>query len=82
VVIDTVKKAEDSNDLILRLYESHGAHQSAHLKTALPLQKISRVDLLEDNAQPMRANASGVKLKLRPFEVLTLKITLPNKISS
>lgn len=31
VVLDTIKKAEDSNDVILRLYECYGGHARAKL---------------------------------------------------
>lgn len=31
VVLDTIKKAEDSNDIILRLYECYGGHARAKL---------------------------------------------------
>lgn len=31
VVLDTIKKAEDSNDIILRLYECYGGHARATL---------------------------------------------------
>jgi alpha-mannosidase len=76
VVIDTVKKAEDSSDLIIRLYESHGAHQRAVLQTALPAKRVSRVDLLEGNAKSIPNLSSKIKLALRPFELVTLKVTL------
>jgi alpha-mannosidase len=33
VVLDTVKRAEDSDDVILRLYEAYGGHATARLIT-------------------------------------------------
>lgn len=33
VVLDTVKRAEDSDDVILRLYEAYGGHANARLIT-------------------------------------------------
>ena len=74
VVLDTVKKAEDSDALILRLYESHGAHQVARLDSRLPIRKASRVNLLEDGNEIVRATKGRINLTLRPFEVVTLKI--------
>jgi alpha-mannosidase len=75
VVLDTVKKAEDSGDLIVRLYESHGAHQTATLAVSHPLEKAIQVDLLEAEEKPLRTAKNKIKLSLRPFEVLTLKLT-------
>jgi len=74
VVIDTVKKAEDSEDLIVRLYESHGAHQKATLSTAFAVQRAARVNLLEEEDQPIHAEQNQIKLTLRPFELVTLKL--------
>lgn len=33
VVLDTIKRAEDSDDIILRLYEAYGGHATARLIT-------------------------------------------------
>ena len=74
VVLDTVKKAEDSSDLILRFYESHGAHQEATLTVDGKIEKAARVNLLEEDDAPVRAGARQIKLKLRPFEILSLKV--------
>ena len=75
VVLDTVKKAEDTGDLILRLYESHGAHQTATLSTAIAVKNVARVNLLECEDQPVPSEAHEIKLALRPFELVTLKVT-------
>jgi alpha-mannosidase len=75
VVLDTVKKAEDSNALILRLYESHGGHQSVTMQSPLPLKEAWRVDLLEEGIEEIRIS-KGIEISLRPFEVVTLKLTL------
>ncbi len=76
VVIDTVKKAEDSDDIILRLYESHGGHQKVTLTTSLPLKKWRIVDLLEGNAAPeVSAKSGSLQLNLRPFDLVSLRLT-------
>jgi alpha-mannosidase len=74
VVLDTVKKAEGSDSLILRLYESHGAHQTAVLQSRLPWKKVSRANLLEEEAESMRLISGKIKLTLRPFEIATLRV--------
>jgi len=76
VVLDTVKKAEDSGDLIVRLYESHGAHQTATLTVPGQLKKAVRADLLETDGEPLRTAENKIKLSFRPFELLTLKLRL------
>jgi alpha-mannosidase len=75
VVIDTVKKAEDSDALVVRLYESHGGHQAATLSTAMPFKTAERVNLLEGDGEPVQHSAGKVKLSLRPFELVTIKLS-------
>ena len=36
IVIDTIKLAEDSSDIVVRLYESHGTHARCRLTSSLP----------------------------------------------
>lgn len=78
VVIDTVKKAEDSEDIIVRLYESHGTHGTALLQTVLPARTVRRCNLLEDDGddEPVSLSDGKYKFSYCPFELITLKITL------
>src|SRR5205814_1777380 len=74
VVIDTVKKAEDSDALMLRLYEAHGARGIARLSSPLPVQSVVRCSLLEDELAPLDWLDGGVDIPVSPFEVITLKL--------
>lgn len=74
IVIDTVKQAEDAHALIVRLYESSGSLQRATLRTSLPFARAGRVNLLEDVLESLPANAYGIPLMLRPFEIITLRL--------
>lgn len=38
VVLDTMKRAEDSPDIIIRLYEAYGGHARARLVCSLPMK--------------------------------------------
>ena len=75
IVLDTVKKAEDSEDLILRFYESHGARQVAKLTTSLNLARVVKTDLLESNGVSFASSRHFIKLVLRPFEILNLRLS-------
>jgi alpha-mannosidase len=77
LILDTVKKAEDSDALIVRLYECHGARGAATLRTSLPFSQATRVNLLEetDSAAPAPDLRDGaIPLNFRPFEIITLKL--------
>jgi alpha-mannosidase len=74
VIIDTVKKAEDSDATVLRLYESFGTHARVRLTSSLPVASAVTCNLLEDDGAKLPWRRGGVQLELRPFEVLTLKL--------
>jgi alpha-mannosidase len=112
VVLDVIKKAEDSNDIIMRLYEAYGGHARARLVSSLAIKKMAKCNILEDELEEMPTNraqgmsqpvnrtfstnlrvldddivelqqqaqqrqqAEGILIKLKPFEVLTLKLSL------
>ncbi|MGX1372415.1 alpha-mannosidase [Streptomyces canus] len=78
VVVEAVKLADDrSGDVVVRLYESRGARASATLTTGFPLASSAVTDLLErplDDPHSHRHLQDGVRLTLRPFQILTLRL--------
>jgi alpha-mannosidase len=74
VVIDTVKQAEDSQDWIVRLYESHGARCKVRLSTPLPVKSVARCNLLEEEEAGLPWKDGGVSLDVLPFKIITLKL--------
>ena len=53
LVLDTVKRAEDSDALVLRMYEAHGARGEARLRLGLPFGEVHACNLLEDAGEPL-----------------------------
>lgn len=76
VVLDTIKKAEDSDAVVVRLYESHGAPQTARLRLPSKIASARRVNLLEADGAALAAEGDGIVLDLRPFELVTIKCVL------
>jgi alpha-mannosidase len=75
VIIDTVKKAEDSDAVIVRLYEAFGCKQSAVLTSSLPVASVARCNLLEVQDDLLAWNGK-LGLELTPFQIVTLKFKL------
>ncbi|WP_052852617.1 alpha-mannosidase [Streptomyces avicenniae] len=78
VVVEAVKLADDrSGDLVVRLYEAHGGAASVTLGTSFALGEAYTCDLLENPApDPEPLTPTGaVALRLRPFEIRTLRLT-------
>jgi alpha-mannosidase len=70
-VVEAVKLADDhSGDVVVRLYEALGGRTTATVTASFPVARIAVTDLLE---RPLGPSPSTVEL--RPFQVLTLRLT-------
>jgi alpha-mannosidase len=74
VIIETVKRAEDGNGLIVRLYENQRRRGTVTLKAGFPLQRATRTNLLEDNQDSLTVEGNSVRLYLKPYEIVTLRL--------
>jgi alpha-mannosidase len=70
VVIDTIKPAEDGKGVVVRLYESCGMACEARLSFDRPTRRVRLSNTLEDGG----ATVEGGRLKLRPYQIATLRI--------
>mgnify|MGYP006160506981 CR=1 FL=1 len=76
VTVESVKLAEDrSGDVVVRLYESRGGRARAVLTTSFPVSRADVTDLLERPLHPADTSGPGLSLALRPFQILTLRLT-------
>ena len=74
VVIETVKRAEDGNGVIVRLYETQRRRGSITLTTGFPLQAAARTNLLEEEKYTLAVDGNTVRYDIRPFEIVTLRL--------
>ena len=72
IVVSSVKLADDrSGNVVVRVYEALGRRTTGRIEPAFPHAGIREVSLIEDELQDPR---TGGDLRLRPFEVRTLRI--------
>ena len=74
LVLDTIKRAEDSGDLVLRLYEAHGGRGNARVRLGVPVAEARRANALEDDGDPLEIADGAIVVPYRPHEVVTVKI--------
>ncbi|MEV0223528.1 glycoside hydrolase family 38 C-terminal domain-containing protein [Streptomyces sp. NPDC050704] len=75
VTIEAVKLADDeSGDVVVRLYESHGGRATGTLRTGFALAGAQITDLLERPLSEAGTDGEAVPVSLRPFEVQTLRL--------
>lgn len=74
VILETLKRAEDNNGLILRLYESQRKRGPVTLTTAFPIQTAWITNLLEENETELIPDGNHLHLTVRPYQILTLRL--------
>jgi alpha-mannosidase len=74
LVLDTIKRAEDSDALVLRLYEAHGARGVARLRLGLPFSAARLANALEDDGEPLDVEGDTVAIPYRPHQIVTVKV--------
>jgi alpha-mannosidase len=74
LVLDTVKRAESSEDIVLRLYEAHGARGVARVRLAVPVERAHLANALEEDDDALDLDAGAIVVPYRPYEVLTVKV--------
>jgi alpha-mannosidase len=74
VSVGAVKKAEKSDDLIIRLVETNGTNGSVKLDFARPVT-ITECNMIEwSDTQDIAKDSLSAELKFKPFEIRTLRI--------
>ena len=74
IIIETIKRAEDGEGIIIRLYEYQRSRGWVTLTTGFPLQKAWRTNLLEINQQQVLIERNEVKFQVHPYEIVTLRL--------
>ncbi|KAJ5111391.1 hypothetical protein N7532_001926 [Penicillium argentinense] len=95
LVLDVVKRGEDDEDvstgdlparsgksIVVRIYESLGGKARGSIHSGLPIQKVWKCNVLEDDEEElqtkkaMSGNAVQCDIELRAFEVATFRLQL------
>src|SRR6516164_1973547 len=71
-----VKRAEDSDDLLVRLYEPNGDRGQSILESAPRLERASIVNILEEQLEELQIeDGRHLTVLFTPFQVISLKLT-------
>ncbi len=84
VTLSAVKKAEDANALIFRMYEWAGKPIEVKLHVPTGAQYAIETNLMEDpipNATHLPLTDDTVTIPIKPYEILTLQVTYPEKVA-
>jgi alpha-mannosidase len=76
VIIDTIKKAEDGQELIIRLYEGHNRRTVANLDFFKEIKYAAETDLDEKEIAVIETKNNILNFEIFPHEIKTFKIIL------
>jgi alpha-mannosidase len=76
LVLDTIKRAEGSEAIVLRLYEPYGGRGVAHVRLAVPFSSARRANLLEEeDGEALAVESGAIVVPYRPHEVVTVLVS-------
>ena len=74
VAVGALKKAEDSDDLILRLVELHQRRARVKVRFGFEASGVVECDLLERDERRMPAGRTGFTFEIRPGQIRTFRL--------
>jgi alpha-mannosidase len=74
VQLTWVKRAEDSERLVLRLVEWHGVAATAEVTVSCEIAEAHAANLLEDPERALPTSGRTVTMPLRPYEIATVLV--------
>ena len=74
ILIDTVKRSEDGEAVVVRVYEYRNHKTEANLTFARPVKKILETDLCEENGREIILKENKVSFEIENFEIKTFKV--------
>lgn len=74
VILETVKKAEDTDAIILRVYEAYGQRGDVTITLARKPRKVTECDLMEEYDVPVESQGGEVRFYIKPYEIRTFKV--------
>ena len=76
VIIETVKRAEDENGIIVRLYESQRKRGQVRVKFGSAVESAWTTNLLEENESVLSVDQDSILLNIKPYQIVTLRVRL------
>ena len=74
VIVETLKKAEEGDELILRVWEAYGQRGEVSLSFSNKLKKVVECDLMEREIEAIKPKEQGVSFFIKPYEIKTFRV--------
>ena len=73
VIVETIKKAESDNSVVIRMYEAYNRKTKAEIKVGFDFKEVYLCDMMENNIEKLAHDGNLVKVNIKNYEILTLK---------
>ena len=74
VLISTIKKAEDDEDVVLRFYEIEGQDTPAVFNSFVPFSSGEWTNIIEEEGRSMPVKGQSFDIKVGHYAIETLKL--------
>jgi alpha-mannosidase len=77
LILVAFKKAEDSDEVILRFFETKGERTGGEITLFREPFSVKMANLLEEEEKPdreIKTRGRKIRLQVKPFEIVSLKI--------
>ncbi|PPA70444.1 alpha-mannosidase [Jeotgalibacillus proteolyticus] len=76
VILDTIKKAEEGESVIVRFHEMEGSRITAAVTSALNVKRWREVNLMEEDEKGTEFSEEAISLAFTPYEIKTIQIEI------
>ena len=78
IILNALKKSEDDQDWIVRLYETAGKACQAVVRFDRTLTGVTEVNLIEDKLDTIKSGDKEFRFDMKPNEIRTFKVKMFN----
>jgi alpha-mannosidase len=76
IILTVIKKAEDSNDVILRFYETSGENKKAVIHLTETPKDAKETDLMENETTEVSIHEKTIEAPIAKHEIKTIKMVI------
>lgn len=76
IVIEVVKKQEDGEAVVIRMYECHNRRTSVKLEFAMEISEAYTADMLENRQDRLKTESRSILMEMKPYEIATILVKL------
>lgn len=76
VIVEVLKKAEDSDAMIVRMFECYNRRTNSTVTFPSEIASIKECDLMENDVADVAFDGATAQFTIKPYEIKTFKVTL------